>query len=114
VSKYFIEHLPEDNVPFFDFAAPKDALHYIPKDTSAAAIASSGLLELHTFTNNSLYLKSASKMIDSLFNHYRANGKPEYKLPAILVNGTFYYKSNFDKAMSFGDYNFVKCIQYYL
>jgi unsaturated chondroitin disaccharide hydrolase len=114
VSKYFIDHLPEDNVPFFDFAVPKNALNYMPKDTSSAAIASSELLELHAFTNNTLYLKAASKMIESLFDHYKANGKPEYKLPALLANGTYYYKNNFDKATSYGDYYFAKCIQHYL
>jgi unsaturated chondroitin disaccharide hydrolase len=44
VSHYFIEHLPEDKVPFFDFNVPKDALKYVPKDTSSASIAASGLM----------------------------------------------------------------------
>jgi unsaturated chondroitin disaccharide hydrolase len=114
VSKYFIDHLPEDNVPLFDFNVPKNALPHIPKDTSSASIAASGFLELHEFTNNSLYLSAASKIINSLFANYRADGKPEYKLPALLVNGTHTYNKNADRAMSFGDYYFAKCFQYYL
>jgi len=114
VSKYFIEHLPEDNVPFFDFNVPQGALSYVPKDTSSASIASAGLLELHQYTNNSLYWNKNKKMISSLFAHYRADGKPEYKIPALLVNGTYYYKTSYDRATSYGDYYFVKSIQYFL
>jgi hypothetical protein len=55
VSKYFIDLLPEDSVPLFDFAIPKNALHYMPKDTSSAAIASSVVFELHALTNSTIY-----------------------------------------------------------
>jgi hypothetical protein len=53
-------------------------------------------------------------MIDSLYTNFRADVKPEYKIPALLVNGTHYYKNNFDRAMSFGDYYFAKSFKYFL
>jgi hypothetical protein len=40
---YFVGHLPVDGVPYYDFQAPATDR---PRDSSAAAIASSGLLWL--------------------------------------------------------------------
>ena len=48
-------------------------------------------------------------------DNYKADGKLEYKIPAIIVNGTHFYLTNtWDQAMSFGDYYFTKSIQYFL
>ncbi|KAF2116651.1 Six-hairpin glycosidase-like protein [Lophiotrema nucula] len=43
LAKYFVDHLPEDNVPYWDFGAPLPG----PRDTSAALIAAYGMLLLH-------------------------------------------------------------------
>jgi hypothetical protein len=87
-------------------------MEYITRDASSAAIAMSGLMELHQYTNNNLYSNAASKIMSSLFSDkYRAEGKPEYKIPAIIVNGThFYLAHTVDQTMSFGDYYFKKSI----
>lgn len=116
VSKFFIENSPEDHIPYFDFKVPKNALKYVPRDTSSAAIAMSGLIELNLYTNNSIYSTAASKIMSSLFsNKYRADGNQKYKLPAIIVNGTHFYLTNtFDQAMSFGDYYFTKSIGHFI
>ncbi len=76
----------------------------------------SELMELHQYTNDSIYWSAASKIMSSLFSDkYRADGKPEYKIPAIIVNGThFYLAHTVDQVMSFGDYYFSKSIQYFL
>jgi len=54
--------------------------------------------------------------MDSLFfDKYRANAKSEYKILALIVNGTADYKKhNFDTALIFEDYYFAKSISYYL
>ena len=44
VADYFIDNLPEDYVPYWDFNAP--GIPDEPRDSSASAIAASGLLEL--------------------------------------------------------------------
>lgn len=44
VADWFIDHLPPDHIPYWDFDDP--AIPNAPRDTSAAAIAASGLLEL--------------------------------------------------------------------
>lgn len=48
---YFIDNLPADHIPFWDFRAP--GIPDEPRDASAAAIAASGLLELSTFAPDS-------------------------------------------------------------
>jgi len=117
VSNYFIDHSPPDGIPFWDFDVPHDENHkYIPRDSSAATIAASGLLELHKFTKNIKYRNAANSIMESLFSDkYRANAKSDYKIPALIVNGTAYYKGhNYDTALIFGDYYFAKSISYYL
>ena len=44
VADWFVAHLPADRVPYWDFDDP--SIPNAPRDTSAAAIAASGLLEL--------------------------------------------------------------------
>jgi unsaturated chondroitin disaccharide hydrolase len=44
VAAYFVDHLPVDRVPYWDFRAP--GIPNEPRDASAAAIAASALLEL--------------------------------------------------------------------
>ena len=44
VAGHFLAHLPADGIPYWDFAAPITA--DTPRDSSAAACAASGLLEL--------------------------------------------------------------------
>jgi unsaturated chondroitin disaccharide hydrolase len=46
VARFFVSRLPEDGIPYWDFFLPEDALKAMPRDSSAAAIAASGLLEL--------------------------------------------------------------------
>ena len=48
---YFIDNLPADHVPYWDFKAP--GIPNEPRDASAAAIAASGLLELSSYTADS-------------------------------------------------------------
>ncbi|GAB7354320.1 hypothetical protein MBLNU459_g4836t1 [Dothideomycetes sp. NU459] len=61
LARYFIENLPEDSVPYWDFNAPKPG----PRDTSAALIAAYGMLLLHEHvkTDNDEYLHHALRII---------------------------------------------------
>lgn len=45
---YFVDNLPDDNVPYADFDAPVDSDN--PKDSSATAIVTSALFELFELT----------------------------------------------------------------
>lgn len=45
---------------------------------------------------------------------YRADGKPEYKLPAILVNGTVFVRENdLNTAIVYGDFYFLRALDVY-
>lgn len=61
LADFFLEHLPEDNVPYWDFDAPVPG----PRDTSAGLIAAYGLILLHETTKaaESNYLDNALKLI---------------------------------------------------
>ncbi|MEX2572933.1 MAG: T9SS type A sorting domain-containing protein [Balneolaceae bacterium] len=63
-AEYFTEHLPEDRVPVYDFRETVPSLQ--TRDASAAAIISSALLELFSFTQDSTWFSSAQNILDSL------------------------------------------------
>lgn len=52
--RYFVDNLPDDNVPYADFDAPKDSDN--PKDSSATAIVASALFELFELTGRYQYI----------------------------------------------------------
>ncbi|MEO0588557.1 MAG: hypothetical protein AAF078_13065, partial [Planctomycetota bacterium] len=46
VADYFVDNLPDDGVPYWDFELPEGEPALLARDTSAAAIAASGLIDL--------------------------------------------------------------------
>ncbi|CAM9507739.1 unnamed protein product [Ectocarpus fasciculatus] len=61
---YFVDNLPDDNVPYADFDAPVDSDN--PKDSSATAIVTSALFELFELTGEPSYLETAQEFLSSL------------------------------------------------
>ncbi|EON65997.1 hypothetical protein W97_05240 [Coniosporium apollinis CBS 100218] len=60
LADYFLSHLPEDFVPYWDFDAPMPG----PRDTSAALIAAYGMLLLHNaISGDTKYLEAALRII---------------------------------------------------
>lgn len=113
-AEYFVDHLPEDWVPYYDFDCPYAEL-YQPRDTSAAAIAAHALLKLFKATNKIKYFQQAENILESLVSpDYRADGKSTNKIPAILVNGTVHFSAgNFNTAIVYGDMYFLEAIDMY-
>lgn len=115
VSDWFIDHLPPDRVPYWDFDAP--GIPDAPRDSSAAAIATSGLLELAALEPDpgraAGYRGAAESIITSLSAApYLA---PEGASQAILLHGTQDFpRGNFDTGLAFGDYYFVEALGRYL
>lgn len=108
---YFINHLPTDNVPYWDFDVPNKQKE--PRDSSAAAIAASGLLELSRLetsaTRKQTYLESAKKIIASLSSseYLVANQNQN----GILLHGTYDRKAgNYDQSTIWGDYYFLEAL----
>ena len=117
IADYLLNHpnLPKDNIPYWDFNAPDipDAL----RDSSAAAIMASALIELSTFTEGATsknYLNHAKTIIEHLMS-------PKY-LAKVGENGGFLLKhgvgnmpnkTEIDTPLSYGDYYFVEALLRY-
>ena len=67
VTETFIEHLPTDNVPYWDMIFVDGDQ---PRDTSAAAIAICGILEMEKYYHNEEFLNKAKEMLYSLLTNY--------------------------------------------
>lgn len=111
VADRYIAELPADFVPYWDFRAPDipNAL----RDSSAAAVAASALLDLATLdpdpANRKRYESVARSTLLSLASpNYLSAGLN----PAILLHGTQYYRTpkTRDRGQSFGDYFFLEAM----
>lgn len=111
IANYFLSHLPEDKVPYWDFrTADKDKF---VRDSSAAACAASGLLELSQLledeTESAFYQKSAVSILKGLYDNYADfSGRQD----AILTMGTVSYPVNrhVNVPIIYGDYYFVEAL----
>ncbi len=119
-ANWFIAHLPGDDVPYWDFSDPAIPSTY--RDTSAAAIATSGLLQLSQLiarsdpTNSAKYRNAAGAILQSLAStKYLAN--PMTASNGILLQGALNVPASpsiNDNSIDFGDYYFVQAIDEYL
>jgi unsaturated chondroitin disaccharide hydrolase len=116
-SRYWLDHLPSDGVPFWDFHA--DINQPPPwgaqKESSAGAIAASGMLDLARQTddaaNRETYEQAALKMLDALVQpDYLAIQTPGWE--GILKHGVYHTKKNLgvDESVMWGEYFFVEAL----
>lgn len=110
-ANFVIEHpnLPEDGIPYWDFNDPK--IPESPRDASAAAIISSALFEMYSFTNNESYRKFATKVLTSLNSEqYLLDASVEG--PFILNHSTGNWPKNdeIDEPIVYGDYYFLEAL----
>ncbi|WP_169800698.1 Ig-like domain-containing protein [Archangium gephyra] len=111
---YAIRHLPGDGVPYWDFQAP--GIPREPRDSSAAAILASALVELSQLEPDP---QRAAKDWHAARTILRSLSSPEYlgrRKPtrAILLHGTAYrphHKS--DTGLIHGDYYFLEALLRY-
>ena len=111
VSDFAINHpnMPEDGVPYWDFGAPGEE-----RDTSAASVMASGLLELSTFLPNekgAKYRAFAVKQLLSLCSDaYFA--KPGENGDWLLKHGVGHKPagSEIDTPLDYGDYYFLEAL----
>ncbi|MEN9328319.1 MAG: hypothetical protein RI947_1127 [Candidatus Parcubacteria bacterium] len=112
VADYYVSHLPADNVPYWDFQAPN--IPNEPRDSSSAAIAASGLLELHSLETDAAkkqqYYNAAVAIIRSLSGAgYSVEGT---KYSSLLLHGTQNKnKGNYDTGIVYGDYYFLQALR---
>ncbi|NQX66359.1 glycoside hydrolase family 88 protein [Paenibacillus alba] len=110
VAHFFLANLSEDSVPYWDFRLPTQ--EGAPRDSSAAAIAASGMLLLAALLpaeEGSLYESWAKRIVKSLCDHYTVWDTSD---EAILQHGTGHWPANknIDIGLIYGDYFFVEAL----
>jgi unsaturated chondroitin disaccharide hydrolase len=109
----FLRRRGADPIPLWDFDAPTDAPQ--PYDSSAAAIAASGLLDLSEQTNDrkerDRYRGAALEMLETLSSDkFLARNTPGWE--GILMHGVYHIHKNLgvDESVAWGDHFFVEAL----
>ncbi|GAB3652145.1 glycoside hydrolase family 88 protein [Echinicola sediminis] len=111
ITDKYLELLPEDMVPHWDFDVPnKDKEE---RDASAAAVAASGILELSTLVENpelkEKYYRAAVKMLASLSSDkYSGAGKADSFL--VHSTGAKSLGHEIDVALIYADYYYIEAL----
>lgn len=107
----FLERLPEDGIPFWDFDDPK--IPNTPKDASAAAIAACGMLELASLVDDEnlkdKYYREAKRFVNILSSNAYLSGQNNQ---ALLLHSTGHYPKNseIDVPIIYADYYFMEAL----
>lgn len=111
LADHFLNRLPEDGIPFWDFDDPK--IPDAPKDASAAAIAACGMLELSKLVNDSTledkYVDAAKSFVEILSSDAYYSGNTNQ---AILLHSTGHHPNNseIDVPIIYADYYFMEAL----
>ncbi|MEX1013970.1 MAG: T9SS type A sorting domain-containing protein, partial [Candidatus Paceibacterota bacterium] len=108
-SDYFIENLPEDRVPIYDFLEPTPSVR--SKDASASAIVASGLFELYSFTKNIFYFNTAVDILESLTSENYSTINSDSN--SILKKSTI-HRGKGNVGTSYADYYYMEAIIRYM
>ena len=112
LAEYYIANCPSDYVPYWDFNDP--AIPNAVKDSSAAAITASGLLDLSEVeldeAKSEKYKEIAHSILMSLSKNYITVGLDSQ--PGILLHGCFHKPNNIatDNSLIFGDYYYIEAL----
>lgn len=112
VSYYFLNHLPQDDVPYWDFDFMDGSFE--PRDASASAIASCGLIEMTKFLSDSdknkeIFENAANLMLSALIDKCsNKNGNGD----GILFHtvGSKPHHMEIDTCSPFGDYFYLEAL----
>lgn len=110
IADYYINHLPGDFVPYWDFKLPD--FENQEKDASAAAIAASALLELsELMEDNNLKEKYFNTAVNTL-NSLSSNKYLSHDTMAILKHsvGSKPHESEVDVPLIYADYYYVEAL----
>lgn len=113
MSDWFVEHLPDDQVPYWDFDLPLGKNH--PRDSSAGSMAASGMLELASLLDNpaeaARYRTAAEKILASLTLNYLTKGLPGAP-QGVLTGSTYFFdiSRSVDQANIWGDFYYMEAL----
>lgn len=111
LAAYYLNHVQDDLIPYWDFNAP--GIPNEPKDASAAAIMSCALLELSKHSANgfdrNLYFNSAYEIIKELSsNHYLAKGRDAFLQNSV---GSRPAESEVTSSLIYTDYFYLEALK---
>src|SRR3972149_5173106 len=114
MADYFINHLPDDFIPYWDLNLPADSPRKF-KDASAAAIVLSALLELRNYVEDaSKYDPVINNIMKSLIKNYLSINT---ETSGIILHCAYNVNSdnpfNWDASTSWGDYYFLESLYRY-
>ncbi|WP_245645446.1 glycoside hydrolase family 88 protein [Niabella ginsenosidivorans] len=116
IAKFFMEHprLPKDKIPYWDFDDP--TIPDAPRDASAAAIASSALLELSRYVDvvtSEKYYHFAEKVLVCLSGpaYFTSSGNNHFLLKH--STGNMPKKSEIDVPLIYADYYYIEALLRY-
>ncbi len=110
VSDWYLANVPSDMVPYWDFQAP--GIPLAPRDSSAAAIAASGLLDLGMVDpdagHRERYETGARDTLAALMS--TAYSSFEWN-PAVVLHGTYSWHMGItDRGLAYGDAFFLEAL----
>lgn len=117
VTDYFLLHLPADLIPYWDFDFGDGSSE--PRDSSAAAIAACGMLEMARYLDEeeaSYYKGMAERLVLSLCRNCAVQSREESN--GLLLHGTYARASagnpcadrGVDECNTWGDYFFLEAL----
>jgi unsaturated chondroitin disaccharide hydrolase len=113
---YYITHANADGVPAWDFNAPGESRKLL--DTSAAAIAASGMLRLsrllHDPVKGHFYWGTAMHILRALCEKHLGEGDPGWE--GTLKGGVYHLEKNLgvDESVMWGEYFFIEALDHAL
>ncbi len=126
-AKYFIDHLPKDMVPYWDFNIGMAG--YVPgknsyaakseelvrsRDASASAVVCSALFELADLAKQPYYRKVAVKILESLSSPaYRAKPGEYGNFIIMHSTGSVPHRAEIDVALVYADYYYLEALARY-
>lgn len=110
IANVYIDALPEDGIPYWDFNDPR--IPAAPRDASAAAVVASALLELSTYCegeSGEYYRKQAERMIESLGSDAYRSGEVA---PSFVLHSTGHHPagSEIDYSIIYADYYYIEAL----
>lgn len=110
---YYLTHTNADGIPPWDFQAPEDSRRMV--DTSAAAIAASGLLRLCRMLPDPVkgfyYWSSALHILSCLCEKHTAQDEAQWE--GVLKGGVYHVHKNLgvNESVMWGDYFFCEALE---
>lgn len=101
VTEYFLSHLPDDLVPYWDFEFSDGSDE--PRDSSSASIAACGMLEMAKYLekeDSEYYCIIAKKIMKSVYDNYAVKNREESN--GLVLHSTYSKRSPYNTCTPYG------------